>query len=151
MQVTNYNVGWYDLNNDEIRLAILCEFYNALHSDKSYGEVRDINQLKKESPSIIDANVIYLTDKGLIEGEISYTTGGIHPTPSRITAHGMDIVEEIVKRSENEVETEISEKLKEKNITAEKVLKFTELCVKAASMCQTAVNITHGILMGLGS
>jgi len=139
------------LNNDEIRLTIICEFYNALHSDKSYGNVRDITEIQQVSPSIIEANVVYLIDKGLIEGKIHYTTGGIHTSPTRITAHGIDIVEEIVKQSEKKLETEISEKLKEKNVTAEKVLKFTELCVKAASMCQTAVNITHGILTGLGS
>jgi len=137
------------LNNDEIRLAILCEFYNALHSEKNYGEVDKIEELKDVSGNIVDANLVYLIDKRLIHGEVNYFTAGIHPFGSRITAHGMDIVEEIVKRSENKVESKISDELKKKSETAEKVLKFTELCVKVASMCQTAVDVAHGIFTAL--
>jgi len=85
----------------------------------------------------------------LIHGEIDYTTDGVLPDGTRITAHGMDIVERIVKESEKKLETNISEELIKKSVTAEKVLKFTELCVKTASMCQTAVNIAHNIFLGL--
>jgi len=44
-----------NFSNDEIRLAILCEFYNALHSEKSYGRIRDIKELQGISERIIDA------------------------------------------------------------------------------------------------
>ena len=139
------------MNNDEIRLAILCEFYNALHNEKSYGEINKIEEIKGVPNSIINANLVYLIDKGLIHGEIEYTSSGVIPFGTRITAHGMDIVEEIVKRSEDKVDPKISEELKKKSVTSEKVLKFTELCVRAASMCKTAVEVTHDILIGLGS
>jgi len=137
------------LNNDEIRLAILCEYYNAIHSEKSYGNVRDITELQGVNSSVLNANLVYLIDKDLMLGETYYTSGGIHASGSRITARGIDIVEEIVKQSENKVDPKISDELKKKSVTAEKVLKFTELCVKAASMCQTAVNVAHGIFTGL--
>jgi len=138
-------------SNDEIRLAILCEFYNALHSEKSYGDIGNIPELEGHSTNIINANLIYLIDKGLIRGDISYTSSGAIPFTNRITANGIDIVEEIVKQSENSLEDDISEKLKKVSATSEKVLKFTELCVRTASMCQTAVNVAHDILSGLGA
>ena len=138
------------LSNDEIRLTILCEYYNAIHTEKGYGNVRDISELKDSPASVVNANLIYLIDKVLLKGQIKYVTGGIIPFASRITASGIDIVEEIVKQSEDKLEADIASQLKKENVTANKVLKFTELCVKTASMCQTAVSVTHDILAGLG-
>jgi len=136
--------------NDEIRLILLCEYYNALFSGKQVRNYYQIFSLTNILDSVIDANVIYLIDKGLLRGEISYTIVGAIPFVSRITDLGINKVELIVKRSENELEEPIAQQLKQASTTSEKVLKFTENCLKVGSICKIAVEHAHNIFSSLG-
>jgi len=136
--------------NDEIRLILLCEYYNALFSGKQVRNYYQIFSLTNILDSVIDANVIYLIDKGLLRGEISYTIVGAIPFVSRITDLGINKVELIVKRSENELEEPIAQQLKQASTTSEKVLKFTENCLKVGSICKIVVEHAHNIFSSLG-
>ena len=136
--------------NDEIRLILLCEYYNALFSGKQVRNHYQIFSLTNILDSVIDANVIYLIDKGLLRGEISYTIIGAIPFVSRITDLGINKVELIVKQSENELEEPIAQQLKQASTTSEKVLKFTEYCLKVGSICKIAVEHAHNIFSSLG-
>jgi len=138
------------LENDEIRLILICEYYNALFSGTQVRNYSNIPSLTNISDSAIRANVIYLIDKGLLRGEISYTTSGAIPFISRITDLGIDKVELIVKKSENEVDEDIANRIKQAGTTAEKVLKFTEYCLKVGSICKIAVEHAHDIFSSLG-
>jgi len=135
--------------NDEIRLILICEYYNALFSGKQVRNYHQISSLTNITDSVINANVIYLIDKGLLRGEISYTTSGAIPFITRITDLGIDKVELIVKRSENEVDENIANKIKQAGTTAEKVLTFTESCLKLGSICKIAVEHAHEIFSSL--
>jgi len=136
--------------NDEIRLILICEYYNALFSGKQVRNYHQISSLTNIHESVIDANVIYLIDKQLLRGQMSYTTAGVIPFVSRITDFGIDKVELIVKQSENELEEPIAQQLKQASTTSEKVLKFTENCLKVGSICKIAIEHAHEIFSSLG-
>ena len=128
---------------------MLCEYYNALFSGKQVRNYYQIFSLTNILDSVIDANVIYLIDKGLLRGQISYTIVGAIPFVSRITDLGINKVELIVKQSENELEEPIAQQLKQASTTSEKVLKFTENCLKVGSICKIAIEHAHEIFSSL--
>lgn len=135
--------------NDEIRLILLCEYYNALFRGEQISNFHQISGLTNTDNSVVNANVIYLIDKQLLRGQISYTTAGAIPFVSRITDFGIDKVELIVKQSENELEEPIAQQLKQASTTSEKVLKFTENCLKVGSICKIAIEHAHEIFSSL--
>jgi len=52
------------VENDEIRLILICEYYNALFAGKQVRNYFQISSLTNNPDSVISANVIYLIDKG---------------------------------------------------------------------------------------
>lgn len=86
------------MHNDEIRLALLAQYYRAMLANKCGMPDRNPS-LKGISEPVINANMYYLIDKGLIDGTIQYMGSNMLPLPSVITAHGMDVIEEIMDKS----------------------------------------------------
>jgi hypothetical protein len=135
------------MDNDEIRLIILFNYYNSLHQGEEEWD-NPLNELKDVSESVINANLIYLIDKGLLRGKVEYTNIGSIPFVTRITDLGMDKVELIVKNSEKE-DASLAEKLDQINSTSDRVLKFSETCLKIGSICKIAVENAHNIFSAL--
>lgn len=137
------------MNNDEIRLSILSQYYRAKFNGKGYGEREENLELKEIPHDIINANLEYLVDKGLINGKKSYTTGGIIVFPSDITARGMDIVEMIVKESLTKLELPIVAEIKNEGTTPKMLEKLNEKCLKYSAVLDIVIKATGMILSSL--
>ena len=134
------------MENNEIRLRILCEFYNALFQ-KENQHPSDISKKLGVSTEEENAGYLWLIDKNLLEGDIEYAGSSILAIPSRITASGMDRVEAIMDKTF----IEIKEKTKEfdKGTKKEKITKFMKKCLSndtTIPACKTALEIASLIL-----
>lgn len=134
------------MENNEIRLRILCEFYNALFQ-KENQHPSDISKKLGVSTEEENAGYLWLIDKNLLEGDIEYAGSCILAIPSRITAGGMDRVETIMDKTF----IEIKEKTKEfdKGTKKEKITKFMKKCLSndaTIPACKTALEIASLIL-----
>lgn len=137
------------MNNDEIRLSILSQYYRAAFNGKGYGREEENPELEGIPDAIINANTIYLIDKRLINGDKRYIGSGPIASPSDITAWGMDVVENIMNKSLNEMNNKVSKEIEKTDSTAGKFSKFYEKCIKVAPMCETAVKAAHLIFSSL--
>jgi len=137
------------MNNDEIRLSILSQYYRAVFNGKGYGSEEENPELEGIPDEIINANMIYLIDKRLINGDKRYTRAGPVVFTSDITAWGMDVVENIMNKSLNEMNNNVSKEIEKTDSTADKFTKFYETCIRVAPMCETAVKAAHLIFSSL--
>lgn len=115
------------MDNNEIRLRILCEFYDVLFKKDDQHPER-LHKKLKISMEEENAAYVWLIDKNLLEGIIEYPGSYVLASPNRITAHGMDIVENIVddtfkKLKENKIEVIELESKKDK------FFKFMKKCL----------------------
>jgi len=137
------------MNNDEIRLSILFQYYRAAFNGKGYGSREENPELKDIPYEVTTPNLAYLVDKNLINGSKSYTSGGVHVSTSDITAWGMDIVEKIMNDSLDELEQDVSSEIRKEDLTNKKLEKFYEKCVKVAPMCEVAVKVAGMVFANL--
>ena len=137
------------MNNNEIRLSILIQYYRAAFNGKGYGEREENGELKKISREVIKANMVYLIDKQLINGSKQYYNKGIGVTSTDITALGMDIVEEIMDKSLEKIDQTHAAEIQMEPQTDKKLDKFYEKCIKIVPMCETVVNIAGTIFFDL--
>lgn len=137
------------MNNDQIRLSILSQYYRAKFNGKGYGSKEENLELKEIPHEIINANLEYLVDKGLINGKKSYTTGGIIVFPSDITARGMDIIEKILNQSLTELDQNISAEIKKESTTNKKLDKLSEISAKAEPVLNILINVAGMIFSNL--
>lgn len=137
------------MNNDEIRLSILFQFYRAAFNGKGYGDREENPELKDIPHEVITPNLIYLVDKNLINGKKYYTSGGVHASTSDITAWGMDIVEKIMNNSLDELDQEVTSEIKKEESTNKRLEKFYEKCVKVVPMCEVAVKVAGMVFANL--
>lgn len=137
------------LNNNEIRLSILCQYYRAAFNGKQYGINEENPELKDTPKNIVNANLGYLVDKDLINGTKTYTSGHIIVGATDITAHGMDVVEQIIDESSAELDPSIGAEISKETSTVQKMSRFYEKCVKIYPMCETAVKIAGSVFSSL--
>ena len=137
------------MNNDEIRLSILFQYYRAAFNGKGYGDREENPELKNIPREVITPNQVYLVDKNLINGKKLYTSGGVSVSTSDITAWGMDIVEKIMNKSLDELDQDVSSEIMKEDLNNKKLDKFYEKCVKVALMCDIAVKVAGIIFSGL--
>lgn len=135
--------------NTEIRLAILAHYYEALYSEQGMGN--EIKQLKNLSDAEISVNKIYLIDKKLIEGDLEYIDSG-RPMVfvSRITAHGMDIVEKIMNESLDEFNPNDRSEMQKEFQTNNRFDKFYKKSIQVGTMIEIVVKVANQILPALG-
>lgn len=125
------------MNHQEIRFSILHYLYNKHYGEElgHYHSVEDIRnnpQLKDIDKHLVYGDVVYLQDKGLVDGVVSI--GDTYPTPIKITAFGIDIVDEITNKliqemkDSNENQQEINPIINESNqkTKTEKVLEYVK-------------------------
>ena len=134
------------MENNEIRLRILCEFYNALFQEENQ-HPSNISKKLGVSTEEENAGYLWLIDKNLLVGDIEYAGSSILAIPSRITAGGMDRVEAIMDKTF----IEIKEKTKEfdKGTKKEKITKFMKKCLSndaTIPACKIALEIASSIL-----
>jgi hypothetical protein len=138
------------MDNDQIRLSILRQFYNSMYTGQGHPNVRNNPELAGILEPVIEANVLYLWDKGLIEGEKVVEDGGrSFVVTSDITSRGMDVVESIVNRSLSEIKPDVSKEIKEETTPNGKLDKLYEACKKATPVAETVMSIVRLILSGL--
>ena len=137
------------MNNNEIRLSILFQYYRAKFNGKGYGHREENPEIKEIPHEIINANFEYLIDKGLIRGTKSYTTGGIAVFPSDITARGMDIVEKIIDETTTQLESPITTEINKENTTPKKMEKLNEICLKYSAVFDVVVKVAGTIFSNL--
>ena len=137
------------MNNNEIRLSILIQYYRAMFNGKVYGKREENEELEGISSGVINANMIYLIDKQLINGSKQYYNKGIGVTSVDITALGMDIVEEIMDKSLEKIDQTHAAEIQMESQTDKKLDKFYEKCIKIAPMCETVVRIAGAIFSAL--
>jgi len=134
------------MENDEIRLRILCEFYNAIFQKESNhpsGLSSKFNITHEEE----NAANLWLIDKNLLDGHIDYAGSHVLASPSRITAWGMDKVDEIM----NKTFTELKEKTIEfeSGTKKDKITKFLSKCLSndvTIPACKIALEISSNVL-----
>ena len=133
------------MENDEIRLRILCEFYNAIFQKESNHPSGLTSKLCITHEEENAAN-LWLIDKNLLDGNIDYAGTHVLASPSRITAWGMDKVEEIMDKTF----TELNEKTPEfqSGTKKEKITKFLTKCLgsDAIPACKIALEISSNVL-----
>lgn len=134
------------MENNEIRLRILCEFYNALFQEENQ-HPNDVSKKLGVSTEEENAGYLWLIDKNLLEGNVEYAGSSILAIPNRITAGGMDRVEAIMDKTF----IEIKEKTKEfdKGTKKEKITKFMKKCLSndaTIPACKIALEIASSIL-----
>ncbi|MGI0075655.1 MAG: hypothetical protein ACREA5_06900, partial [Nitrosotalea sp.] len=78
------------MNNDQIRLSILYQYYRAKFNGKDFGENEENLELSDIPHEILNANLDYLVEKRLINGTKEYTGAGVVIFTSDITASGID-------------------------------------------------------------
>ena|SRR2546428_5032322 len=119
--------------NEEIRLVLLSEYYESLFGENPVNEYK-IKQLESINDNIISANLIWLIDHHLLEGTIEATGAGHIPFVSRISGHGMDVIETMVRELSDKVDPKISNDIKEKQSMMDKSILFIDLCIKVTQL-----------------
>ena len=137
------------MNNTEIRLSILCQYYKADFNGKGYGSREKNPEIRDVPKEILNANLGYLIEKKLINGKKIYFGRGIVASPTDITDHGIDVVESIMENSLDQLDTKASSDIKKEDSTSKRLEMFYEMCVKAPPMCEIAVKVTGAILENL--
>ena len=137
------------MNNDEIRLSVLCQCYmrkfrgeRSVYPEKL--ELQGVDEIAR------DVNLEYLMDKGLLVGGKIPGNGRTIITAVKITAWGMDVVEDIMKRSLDELEPGLRKEVEGEGDTHKMLGKLYEKCVKSAPVCEALAKVTHAILEALG-
>ena len=137
------------MNNNEIRLSILVQYYRAAFNGKGYGEEEENDELEGISSVVINANRIYLIDKQLINGSKNYYSGRVMAIGTDITAHGMDIVEKIMDDSLEDIDQKYASEIQMESQTDKKLDKFYEKCIKITPICETVGKIAGTIFSAL--
>lgn len=134
------------MNNAEVRLRILFGCYAEMYRDQARGSYRE-SLASVEEPAVT-ANTVYLIDKGLLKGKVSrYANGQQAAGVDRILAAGVDIVEEITRRSVSMLDEPEGKEIRG---SPEVQLAFWEKCVNVARVCGVAVDVTGQVLAALG-
>lgn len=129
------------MDNDQIRLSLLCQYYRAMYNGKGYGQLEENPELVNIPDPIMTANLSYLVDKRLINGEKTYVSGGVIVTTSDITAWGMDVVENILNKTLDQLDQKVSSEINKEESTNKKLDKFYEICVNVQPMYDIAVKV----------
>jgi len=116
----------------EIRWKLLCIYYDRLYSQERDGPdpMYKFAQDGEIDQKIVNANVIYLLDEGLLRGDVSYTTAGSHPYVTRIYSSGMKLVEKLYEKSQTNLDSETKSKLDGIQSKVDRVLTWIQLCIK---------------------
>lgn len=138
------------IDNNQIRLSILSQFYMAMFNGEGGPRVNDNPELKGISEPVITANLVYLLDKGLINGEKRYADSGRAVVfTSDITAKGMDIIESIINQSIDKLEPQISAEIKTENTTPKRFEKLNDVCQKNAPILDVVIKVAGIIFSNL--
>ena len=105
-------------------------------------------RLKGISGPVIYANMYYLIDKGLIDGRILYHGPHMLPIFSKITAHGMDVIEGIMDRSLKTMQTKEAIEITKEHDPSTKFNRFCDMCIRAAPFCEAVVNVARVAFVG---
>ena len=138
------------MNDKEIRLLILSTFYKVAKEGKWYISKNEDKELVKIPDNEYEFNCYYLIQKYLLEGDVSTASGGsVYTTVSRISASGIDVIDDLVDKSIENLQKEEGLKIEESISTTEKFMKFYDRCVGGSSMCQFALNMLDKILTNI--
>jgi len=133
------------LDNTEIRLRILFGYYAELYHGRP--ELEWLEGVEGVPESVIKANMMYLVDAKLVTGFAGrYADGRPRAHIGRILPGGVNIVEEITRRSVEEIGGPESEEI---GGAPDAQLAFWERCVNVANVCKVAVEVTGQILAGI--
>jgi len=133
------------MNNTEIRLRILFGCYAELYHGRPGMEW--LKGVEGVPGSVIKANMMYLVDANLVTGIAErYADGRPRAHVGRILPGGVNIVEEITRRSVHRLEVPESEEIRD---APDAQLAFWEKCVNITSVCQVAIEVTGQILAGI--
>ncbi|MGH2613265.1 MAG: hypothetical protein ACRDFB_09515 [Rhabdochlamydiaceae bacterium] len=136
-------------DNDRIRLIILYQYYGALF-DGQRGRIDQNSELKDIPYATINANLVWLLDKGLINGQKRYADDGlVHVLSIDITASGMDIVEKILNQSLTALDQNITSEINKESTIDRKFNKLYKISVKAEPVFNILINATGMILSSL--
>ena len=127
----------------EIRWKLLCIYYNQLYSQERTRPDTKIKLAQDEGieQKVVNANIIYLLDEGLLRGTISYTTGGQVPFVSRIYSRGMKLVENLYEKSQESLNEETKSKLEGIESNVERVLTWIKLCIQCKHVVPEILNL----------
>lgn len=138
------------MNDKEIRLLIISKFYKAAKEGKWYINKNEDEALAKISDIDYCFNCYYLIEKYILKGDVRATTGGeVHPTVFRISAGGIDVIDEIVDNSIENLQKEENLEIEASISTTEKFTKFYDRCVGGTSMCKFALDMLDKILTNI--
>ena len=137
------------VNNDEIRLSILCQCYMSKFKEEESIhpknlELGDIDEITRS------VNLEYLVDKRLLNGyKASYSGRTIIPAVN-ITAWGMDVVEDIMKQSLGKLDPGVRSEIEKEGSDGKMIGKLYERCVRSVPVCEAVVKVAHAALAALG-
>ena len=138
------------VNNDEIRLSILHQLYRAKFSKNPHVLAHEFELQNVDYVDIV-ANLEYLLDKNLIEGDKKYTDNGeVFISYVNINAWGMDVVEDIAKRSLEKLDSSVKAELEKEANTQNVLAKLHEKFADTASVWQPFVQVANTVFSSLG-
>ena len=141
------------MNDKEIRLEILTQFYKSARNNTKIPYQSDNEQLKLIPDNIYNFNYGYLVKKGLLKGSIDYSDDGTEcATPTGgITSDGIDIVEDFVDRCVEEIKNSKNQMIDNSLSTIEKLTELALIWSKHTELYQHALEILNQILIQLNN
>lgn len=136
------------MDNYEIRLVLLAQYYRVMFESNKCGSLPRDPLLKDISGPVINANMYYLIEKGLMDGHILYQGPQLYPIFSKITPHGIDMIEGIMERSLGTMQTKEAIEIAKEHDPSTKFNRFYDMCIRAAPFCEAVVNVARAAFVG---
>ena len=137
------------MNNNEIRLSLLCHFYKAKFRGNCFLLEDEDKEIGNIDEMVLEANLGYLVEKNLINGKKRYKDDDVLVITQDITAHGMDVVEKIMDQSLDKLDSSIKLEISKEEFPIKKFDKFYEKCIKSAPMWEVLIKVANGIFPSL--
>ena len=138
------------LNDNQIRLEILLDYYKAMRNQSRIPHQGDNEKLKEIDHKEYDFNYGYLVKHKLVEGSIHYSDDGAEHFTSNggITGIGMDIVEQFIDNCIDSIEK--TKKNIDKNISYfDKIVELVSIWASNSESYQQAWELLSTLITNL--
>jgi hypothetical protein len=136
------------LNDNQIRLEILLDYYKAMRNQTGIPEQEDNEKLREIDEKDYEFNYGYLVKHDLVKGEITPSDDGIeYFTPNGgITGYGMDVVERFIDGCVENTE-KVENKIIDKTLsTLDKIMELATIWTANPDLYQKAWELLSSLI-----
>ena len=136
------------MNDNEIRMHILFDFYNASRNQTKIPVQQDNKTLKEISKKDYDFNLTYLVKKELLRGSMHYGHTGIENVAltGGITGDGLDVVERFVDAGIRNTIDAGYDVLKKSLSYSEQIMKLTAIWYADTGLLQKILELLTSLI-----